>query len=471
MNKEHILQLRNQVKDMFYHAYDNYMKFAFPKDELSPLTCSGIDTWTHNSLTLIDSLDTLVVIGNFSEFSKGVRYIIDHINFDKNVSTSVFETNIRIIGGLLSAHLLAEDKGIMPDYKGELLPLIKDLADRLLPAFDTPTCIPFGSINLKHGVPHNESQVTCTAAGGTYILEFGVLSHILGDDVYKNVALKALRSLFDKRSLIGLMGNHINIFTGTWTLRESGVGSGSDSFYEYLFKAYLLFGDDQYLKMFEECYESLKTYVIKRDWYVEVEMSSGAQLWSIFNSLQAFFPGIQALYGDVTAAKRIVRSFHAVWRRFGMIPEGFNHQQGFIQPGQDGYPLRPELIESVYTLYKITKDPLFLYMGRDILYSLNHHCRVNCGFANVKTVADPKVLGDKMESFFLAETLKYLFLLFDEENFVNSSEKPYIFNTEGHLIPLRHEFLVDKLRKRKFSNETMKVIDAQCEIPSLFFEI
>jgi mannosidase alpha-like ER degradation enhancer 2 len=392
-------------------------------------------------------------MGDHVEFVKGVEYIIKSIDFNKDVNVSVFETNIRVLGGLLSAHLLAQNQTIMPHYKNELLPMIVDLANRLLLAFDTPTGIPYGTVNLRHGVPPGEVQITCVAAAGTHLLEFGMVSHLTGDPKFYYAAKKAIYGLYDRKSSLGLVGNHIHIYNGQWTLKESGIGAGIDSYFEYLFKGYLLFGEEEYLYLFDEFYYSIQKYLYKKPWYVDVDMSTGNTVWPVFNSLQAFWPGLISMAGHVSEAKETLASMHSVWRKFGLIPEGFNFQLGAIQNGQQGYPLRPELAESIYHLYRATRDPIYLFMGRDIVYSLNNITRVKCGFANVANVAD-RTLTDRMESFFLAETIKYLYLLFDDENFVN--QNPYTFNTEGHLIPLRKEYLR--------TNSTMNVSLGQCKV-------
>ena len=94
------------------------------------------------SLGLVDVLDTLAIMGNKTEFQKAVQLVLDHVSFDKNNVVQVFEANIRVLGGLLSAHLLMEDskgpfKHMTPDwYMGDLLTLAHDLADRLIAAFD-----------------------------------------------------------------------------------------------------------------------------------------------------------------------------------------------------------------------------------------------------------------------------------------------------------------------------------------------
>jgi mannosidase alpha-like ER degradation enhancer 2 len=89
---------------------------------------------------------------------------------------------------------------------GPLLRLAEKVARKLLPAFDTATGMPYGTVNLKHGVPDGETSVTCTAGIGTFIVEFGALSRLTGDPIYEEVALNALHSLYNHRSAIGLLG-------------------------------------------------------------------------------------------------------------------------------------------------------------------------------------------------------------------------------------------------------------------------
>lgn len=208
--------LKEQVKEMFWYSYNAYLLHAFPKDELCPLTCKGKDTWGAYALTLVDTLDTLVVMGNVSEFARAAQIIIAHVNFNIDKNVSVFETTIRIVGGLLSGHFLAEEhfhptrQSPLWQYHGELLGMAVDVATRLLPAFDTATGIPYGTVNLRHGVPPGETPISSLAGAGTHLLEFGIISKVTGNPVFMNVARTALRSLWARRSSIGLVGTHIN---------------------------------------------------------------------------------------------------------------------------------------------------------------------------------------------------------------------------------------------------------------------
>ncbi|CAN0887163.1 Alpha-mannosidase I MNS4 [Linum grandiflorum] len=433
--------LRDEVREMFYHAFDGYMNNAFPLDELKPLSCQGEDSLGGYALTLIDSLDTLALLGDRERFTSSVDWIGKNLRFDINKTVSVFETSIRVLGGLLSAHLIASDYATgmrIPSYDNQLLNLAEDLGRRMLPAFVTPTGIPFGSVNLLHGVDEHESKITSTAGGGTLTLEFGVLSRLTNDPIFEQVTKNSVRGLWARRSRLNLVGAHINVFTGEWTQKDAGIGTSIDSFYEYLLKAYLLFGDEEYLFIFQEAYAAAMKYLFNDPWYVEVNMDSAAIVWPLFNSLQAFWPGLQVLAGDINPAIRTHDAFFSVWRRYGFTPEGFNLATLTVQSGQKSYPLRPELIESTYWLYKATRDPRYLDVGREMVASLQYGARCPCGYCHITDVESHQI-EDHMESFFLAETVKYLWLLFDlasgADNLVENGPYKYIFSTEGHLLP------------------------------------
>ncbi|WOK99416.1 alpha-mannosidase I MNS4 [Canna indica] len=438
-------ELRDEVRKMFYHAFDGYMQHAFPLDELRPLSCQGEDSLGGYALTLIDSLDMLALLGDRERFGAAVEWISRNVRFDIDKTVSVFETTIRILGGLLSAHLIASDYSTgmkIQSYDNELLHLSVDLAERLLPAFDTPTGIPFGSVNLLRGVDENESKITSTAGGGTLTLEFGVLSRLTNNPVFEQVTKNAVRGIWARRSKINLVGAHINIFTGEWTQKDAGIGTSIDSFYEYLLKAYLLFGDEEYLFVFQEAYKAAMRYLHHDPWYVEVNMNSAATVWPLFNSLQAFWPGLQVLAGDVDPAIRTHAAFFSVWKKYGFTPEGFNLATMSVQRGQKSYPLRPELIESTYWLFKATRDPRYLNAGRDMVASIQYGARCPCGYCHITDVESHKQ-DDHMESFFLAETVKYLWLLFDlavgPDNIIENGPYKYIFSTEGHFLPATPE--------------------------------
>jgi mannosidase alpha-like ER degradation enhancer 1 len=188
-------KLRDEARDMFRFGFDNYMEHAYPLDELDPIHCVGRgpdykhpenininDVLGNFSLTLIDSLDTLAIMGDWKGFAHAVKLVSTSVSFDTDTNVQVFEVTIRVLGALLSAHLIASDtnhgRRCLPDYDGALLSLAHDLASRLLPAFETTTGIPYPRVNLRHGAVRRLKQLntTNTASAGSLLLEFGVLS-------------------------------------------------------------------------------------------------------------------------------------------------------------------------------------------------------------------------------------------------------------------------------------------------------
>ena len=439
--------LRDEAAALFTHGFDSYMEHAFPADTLKPLSCAGADDWGSMSLTLLDTMDTLALMGNATEFERAVDWCLEHCSFDTDQTVSVFETNIRALGGLLSAHVLAADAslGLLSrpydlldgyvdgDGFGGLLALAVDLADRLLPAFDTLSGIPFGSINLVSGVDPSETPLTCTAAAGSLLLEFGALSRLTGEPKYEEAARKAALALWQRRSSRDLLGAHVNLRTGAWTQADAGVGRGIDSFYEYMLKAHMLLGGDEYLAVFHDAYHAALKQLKHGSWYVDVHMSTGQVTWPLFNSLQGFWPGLQMMIGEFELGIDTLRAHHALWKRLGFHPEGFNLASMGIQPGQKGYPLRPEHVESLFYAHRATKQDAWLDAGKDVLRALQS-LRVPCGVAALSDVSN-RTMEDNMESFFLSETTKYLWLLFDDDDAVYRHGE-YLFTTEAHPLPL-----------------------------------
>ncbi|KAJ8047385.1 ER degradation-enhancing alpha-mannosidase-like protein 1 [Holothuria leucospilota] len=462
------LQRLEDVRRMFQFGYDNYMAYAYPMDELDPIHCTGRgsdedpsnlninDVLGDYSLTLVDTLDTLAILGNNSEFKQAVQLVIENVSFDNNSTVQVFESTIRVIGGLLSAHLLITDASqpfgdLRPEgYSNELLLMAYELGSRLLPAFENSTTgLPHPRIHLQHGVPEDGIKETCTAGAGSLLLEFGLLSQLMKDPVFDGVARRAVDSLLASRSnKTGLLGNVINILSGKWVGFQSGLGAGSDSFYEYLLKAFIMFGNSSYLESFNEIYSNMKKYMRRgrlkcgsgvgdTPMYVNTHMDNGKTMNTWIDSLQVAFAGVQVLAGDIEEAVCTHAISYAIWKKYNALPERFNW--AVKQPDVLFYPLRPELVEATYLLYQATQHPYYLHVGSHILDSIETYCKAKCGYATLHNVIT-KTKEDRMESFFLSETCKYLYLLFDKDNYINKAFDKFIFTTEGHLFPLNSEY-------------------------------
>lgn len=291
---------------MFYHGFENYVKHGFPEDELRPISCRPLtrdranpahvelnDVLGNYSLTLIDSLSTLAILASapsaaenkknkaLNYFQTGVAALVKQYGdgskgprgrglrskgFDLDSKVQVFETVIRGVGGLLSAHLFAVGelpiRGYEPDkkvaegkininwsrgftYDGQLLRLAHDLGRRLLPAFYTSTGLPYPRVNLRHGIPFyansplnydaengqcqtnqkpiTENTETCSAGAGTLLLEFITLSRLTGDPRFEELAKKAFWAIWERRGSTGLIGSGIDAETGRWTSSYTGV--------------------------------------------------------------------------------------------------------------------------------------------------------------------------------------------------------------------------------------------------------
>lgn len=479
MSREEKQKLGNQVLEMFDHAYGNYMEHAYPADELMPLTCRGRvrgqepsrgdvdDALGKFSLTLIDSLDTLVVLNKTKEFEDAVRKVLRDVNLDNDVVVSVFETNIRVLGGLLGGHSLAimlKEKGEhMQWYNDELLHMAKQLGYKLLPAFNTTSGLPYPRINLKFGIRKPEARTgtetdTCTACAGTLILEFAALSRFTGATIFEEYARKALDFLWEKRQRSSnLVGVTINIHTGDWVRKDSGVGAGIDSYYEYLLKAYVLLGDDSFLERFNTHYDAIMRYISQPPLLLDVHIHKpmlNARTW--MDALLAFFPGLQVLKGDIRPAIETHEMLYQVIKKHNFLPEAFTTD---FRVHWAQHPLRPEFAESTYFLYKATGDPYYLEVGKTLIENLNKYARVPCGFAAMKDVRTGSH-EDRMDSFFLAEMFKYLYLLFADKEDIIFDIEDYIFTTEAHLLPLWLSTTNRSISKKNTTSEYTELDDS-----------
>ena len=414
-----------QVREELLHAWRGYEKYAWGHDELKPVS-RGAHDWHRDSLlmTPVDALDTLLMMGLDAEADRARSLIVEKLSFHRDVSVKNFEITIRLLGGLLSAYQLTNDE--------RLLKRADDLGTRLLPAFSSPTGMPYMYVNLKTG--KTSGARSNPAEIGTLLLEFGTLSKLTKKPVYYEKAKKALVGLYSRRSSLGLVGEEIDVETGKWLGPASHVGGGIDSYYEYLLKCGILFDDAECRGMWTESLRALNAHLADQApsglWYGQVDMTTGKRTADEFGALHAFLPGVLALGGDLDHARALQDSCLKMWNLHGIEPEVLNYRA--MKVVSPAYPLRPEIIESAWYLYRLTKDPKYVEMGRTFFEGIRAHCRTDAGDTVLKNVIT-KEKGDLMPSYFLAETLKYLYLLFSDEAAIDLEK--VVFNTEAH--PLR----------------------------------
>ena len=414
--------LAARVRAEMLHCWQGYESLAWGHDELRPLSGTVRD-WYGSSLlmTPVDSLDTLVLLGLDRQAAAARQLIVDRLHFDQDISVKNFEITIRLLGGLLSGYELTGD--------ARLLRLAEDLGRRLLPVFNSPTGMPYVNVNLRtgkvSGTRSNPAEI------GSLLLEFGTLSRLTHQPVFYDKAKRAVVALYRRRSRLGLVGEEIDVETGAWTSPASHIGGGIDSYYEYLLKCSLLFGDQECGTMWRESIRAVNAHLAEETpsglWYGQVDMATGRRTAAEFGALHAFFPAVLALSGDLDRARRLEASCFKMWNLYGIEPETIDYHR--MRVTEPGYPLRPEIVESAYYLRRLTQDPRYLEMGRVFLDSLGAECRTKNGYTVLKNVVS-RQQGDLMPSYFLAETLKYLYLIFAPDSALDFDH--VIFNTEAH---------------------------------------
>jgi hypothetical protein len=418
-------QMAARVRSEFLHAWRNYERYAWGHDALRPLSKTPHD-WYGQSLlmTPVDALDTLVLMNVDADAAKAKALIVRDLSFDRDIYVKNFEVTIRLLGGLLSSYQLTGDN--------HLLHLAEDLGNRLLPVFNSPTGLPYVYVNLRTGQVRD--PVTNPAETGTLLLEFGTLSKLTGRPEFYDKAKRALVETYKRRSPLGLVGQSINVETGAWTDTDSHISGGIDSYYEYLWKCWLLFGDQDCRDMWNASIPALNKYLADDSggelWYGHANMQTGARTKTTYGALDAFFPGLLALSGDLGRARRLQASSFKMWNLYGIEPEILDYKSMRVVPG--AYHLRPEIVESTYYLYHFTRDPQYRRMGGKLFNDFVKYCRADAGYAALTDVVT-KQKRDEMESFALAETFKYFYLLFAPPKTLDFDK--IVFNTEAH--PLR----------------------------------
>nr|XP_060613211.1 endoplasmic reticulum mannosyl-oligosaccharide 1,2-alpha-mannosidase [Anolis sagrei ordinatus] len=443
------------VIEAFRHAWKGYKEFAWGHDELKPISKS-FNEWFGLGLTLIDALDTMWIMDLKEEFAEARQWVATELRFDKNVDVNLFESAIRILGGLLSTYHLSGDS--------LFLEKAKDIGSRLMPAFNTPSKIPFSDVNIGRGTAHPPRWTSdSTVAEVTSIqLEFRELSRLTGEEKYQKAVdgvMAHVHTLAGKND--GLVPMFINTNTGQFThLGVYTLGARADSYYEYLLKQWIQGGkkENTLLEDYVKGIEGVKAHLLRKSQPKRLtfvgELAHG-RFSAKMDHLVCFLPGALALGAHnglpadhMTLAAELAETCYQMYAQVetGLSPEivHFNlHAQKDrkdveIKAADRHNLLRPETVESLFYLYRFTGDKKYQDWGWEILQSFNRYTRVPTGgytsINNVQNPSNPEP-KDKMESFFLGETLKYFFLLFsDDVNLINLDK--YVFNTEAHPLPI-----------------------------------
>ncbi|KAF4313843.1 Glycoside hydrolase family 47 [Botryosphaeria dothidea] len=490
------------VKESFVHSWEGYKRYAWLQDEIAPLSGGYKNPFGGWGASLVDTLDTLWIMGLHDEFEMAVNALkkVDFTTSDLG-SLNVFETTIRYLGGLMSAYDLSGGQ------YSTLLTKATELGEMLYRAFDTPNRMPVSRWDWRlKGVTHEEQIASSSAVSaeiGSLSLEFTRLSQLTGDPKFFD-AIQRITDEFEQQQnstkIPGLWPVAVNPKKKTFTDdRTFTFGGMSDSLYEYFPKQWMLLGGgmDQYRWMYETAIDVAKKYMffrpLNRD-NLDILLSGTIKYTSANRinlepegqHLACFTGGMVGIAAkifdrpdELHTARQLTDG--CIWAyestRTGIMPEIFhavpctqkddeclwdedrwydgvasrNSKSGrdvaqkyterySIPPGFTNlvdrrYLLRPEAIESVFIMYRITGEQHFQDKAWKMFQAVEKYTRTELGNAAINDVATPDNVKkvDTCESFWMAETLKYYYLTFSDPDLISLDE--WVFNTEAH--PLR----------------------------------
>ncbi|KAF9922898.1 hypothetical protein FBU30_006973 [Linnemannia zychae] len=444
------------VREGFEHAWKGYKDHAWGHDEVSPVSGGYKDNFNGWGATMVDSLDTLVIMGFNKEFDEALEWIKTNFTMTKNPTAELpfFETIIRYMGGFLGAYDLTGEK--------VLLSKAEELGKYTLNAFQG-----FDFPNSKFTIDPSHSgrdKSFVLAEIGTLQLEFSRLSMLTGDPIYDQKA----RNIFDilgtaKPEIPGLLPPNVLENEGQkYSNFVASVGGMVDSYYEYLLKEWILLDGKaaKYKDMFQEAVSSIKKYMVmtpdngSKDYVILGRVNSDSKsVEADMGHLACFMAGSLAMgskyFGyseDMVLAKQVAEGCYLGYHHSesGVGPEAAR----FTESSQHGkfvadpqhffnqyrsrmeYILRPETLESLWILYRLTGEKKYQDQAWEIFQSLEKSCRTPIAYTGLTNVNNVHSQDNKMESFFLAETLKYLYLIFSTPDVISLDD--FVLNTEAH---------------------------------------
>ncbi|KAJ9142100.1 alpha-1,2-Mannosidase [Pleurostoma richardsiae] len=502
---------RERVVEAFELSWNAYERYAWGYDEFHPITKQGRQMAPKGmGWIIIDSLDTMILMNLTSRITHAREWISKDLTFDQDQDVNTFETTIRMLGGLLAAHYLSTEfpnmapiKDDDPGAPGEDLYLekAKDLADRILAAFDSPSGVPYASVNLAkfEGLPsHDQGGASSTAEATTVQLELKYLAKLTGEKAFWDKAEKVMEVVDDNGVKDGLVPIYLSPSSGRFSGNNIRLGSRGDSYYEYLIKQY--FQTNKQEPVYEEMWNDalagvrkhLVTYTKDSDFTIIGERPNGLDrdLSPKMDHLVCFMPGTIALAAtgglteaqakklptwskkkerDMQLARELTQTCWGMYKYMATglaaeityfnihdppLPSSAQHRtpsdavfddasedapwrKDFVVKSMDQHNLqRPETVESLFYMWRITGDPKYREWGWEMFKSFMEYTAVEDGggftsLSNANVI--PPVTRDNMESFWLAETLKYFYLLFSPDDLLPLDK--IVLNTEAHPLP------------------------------------
>ncbi|QDS76213.1 hypothetical protein FKW77_008465 [Venturia effusa] len=488
-----------EVVEQFRFAWNGYYKYAFPHDDLRPANNTFSDSRNGWGLTAIDALDTAIIMGQ-TDIVKVILDFVPTVDFTKNnspgpVTTSLFETNIRYLGGLLSAYDLLKGpfNATYTNTKqvDALLSQAKVVADTLKFCFDTPTGLPVNNVYIGNksfadsGKLDDYSYYAGLAEIGTLQLEWQHLSDLTGDPSYGDLVQRAESYWFKGKEVWpGLTGGLFNVSSGEIIDPYGGWTSGNDSAYEYLIKMYVYDPDryHNYSIRWQQAADSTIAHALSSPSSRPDLVTAGT--WSTadapitkYSEHLACFIGGNFILGSTAlkmpkymdyglkfaewcangyryAASGIgpllfswdtklledpdLKNQTSLYEKAGW----FIGEKGVFQGGQ-----APEAVESWYYAYQATGDQYWRDVAWSYVLAQNRTMRTGSGFASINNIFAKDGGGTRnfMHSFLLAEVFKYQYLIQAPREkggiwdvlYGEDKVNYFVYNTEAHPLRVR----------------------------------
>ncbi|KAH9016518.1 glycoside hydrolase [Lactarius hengduanensis] len=433
------LYQRDAIVAAFRHAWLAYERDAMGADEYHPISRKGSNLTEEGGIgyTVVDALDTMLLMGLDAEYQRARHLGRGKMTFERDADFNTLR--FRVLGGLLSAYHLSGGDALY-------LTRARDLADRMLPVFDTPSGLPLPMVNLqkRQGVHDKDNPgLVSTAEVSTIQLEFRYLSELTGMDVYWKKAERVMAVIRAARMPPGLASIFMDVREGRFMTSAIRLGFSWKQFIQTSWRLtpkqdflVCFFGGNLLLSAtrsgalvqdvsvpprLEELSE-----VGQRDWATGIELIRTCM--DTHDTKTGLAPEI-AHFRIPSDNMQSVLNAPGDWYIKGA-------RAGEFPPYDARYMLRPETVESLFAAFRLTGDKRYREHGWAIFRAIEAHCRIpSGGYATIVNVDEVPVRHeDKMETFFLSETLKYLFLLFSDGDTIPLSK--YVFNTEAHPLPI-----------------------------------
>lgn len=421
-----------QVRDVYREAWAAYKKYAFGADELRPVSGTSKPFYLPREsvgLTVVEALDTLYLMGLDRQVGVARRWLRNEFDPAIRGEISLFETTIRLVGGLLAAYHVTRDR--------TLLARAAELGDRLLPAFErSPTGIPYQRVDPSTGAV---SGAVLSVGECNHLVEFAELSRLTGRPKYFAAAKRAAGAVLLRRSSLDLLPLSIHVETGSANQPAATIDPPADSFVESLWDGWLLTRDRDLRAWFDVVQAGLlRRLFVRRPsgrwWFRHAHFRTGAETSSRANELSAYYAGLLAESGQRLEARRYLASWTALLERHPLLPVSVDTVTGAVLDPRN--ELYPEYVDSCLTGWLASGDERYRRLAARYWRRELEHLRVPGRGMTIATDATvrPVKTGDLTPGYWFSESPKYCWLMFSGTERFDYRRRRHLLTTEGKIL-------------------------------------